>query len=240
MNPWITGRIIEQMQTRERDGERPPPCTVTRSPTRQLATETPRAAAGRHRARDRPGGAAHRRARVPRHVQSTDLRPAKLEATLEQPVDDVRRDFDIHPLTPDRWADLERLFGERGASSGCWCMWWRIPAKDWEATGRRRKPFALRRVVKTGPAPGLLALPRRSTCRLGRGRTRSEYPRLNRSTKLKPVDDLPAWSVTCFYIDRMYRGTGVAGTLLAAAVDHARTSGPRWSRATPSTPERVA
>ena len=50
---------------------------------------------------------------------------------------------------------------------------------------------------------------------------RDEYPRLNRSPKLKPVDDEPVWSVTCFYIDRMFRGTGVAGALLAAAVGHA-------------------
>ena len=26
----------------------------------------------------------------------------------------------VHPVTPDRWPDLERLFGPRGAYSGYW------------------------------------------------------------------------------------------------------------------------
>jgi hypothetical protein len=29
-------------------------------------------------------------------------------------------------LTPDLWPALEDLFGERGAASRCWCMYWRI------------------------------------------------------------------------------------------------------------------
>ena len=29
-------------------------------------------------------------------------------------------DLTFHPVTPDRWPDLERLFGPRGAYSGCW------------------------------------------------------------------------------------------------------------------------
>lgn len=140
-------------------------------------------------------------------------------------MDDVRRDFDIHPLTPDRWSDLERLFGERGASSGCWCMWWRIPAKDWEQNAGAANRKAFRGVVTTGPAPGLLAYHDGQPVGWVAVGPRTEYPRLNRSTKLKPFDDLPAWAVTCFYIDRMYRGTGVAGALLAAAVDHADQAG---------------
>ena len=32
----------------------------------------------------------------------------------------------IRPLTADLWPALEDLFGENGAVSGCWCMYWRI------------------------------------------------------------------------------------------------------------------
>jgi hypothetical protein len=35
-------------------------------------------------------------------------------------------ELEVHPLTPERWADFERLFGPRGAYGGCWCMYWRI------------------------------------------------------------------------------------------------------------------
>jgi len=41
--------------------------------------------------------------------------------------------FEAHPLTPDRWSDLEQLFGRNGAYAGCWCMWWRVAGKDWSA-----------------------------------------------------------------------------------------------------------
>ena len=38
----------------------------------------------------------------------------------------------FHPLTPDRWADFEDLFGpDRGGNSGCWCLWPRLPRADY-------------------------------------------------------------------------------------------------------------
>jgi hypothetical protein len=38
-----------------------------------------------------------------------------------------RPDVECHPVTPERWPDLETLFGPRGATGGCWCMYWRLP-----------------------------------------------------------------------------------------------------------------
>jgi GNAT superfamily N-acetyltransferase len=140
-------------------------------------------------------------------------------------VDDLRRDFTVRPLTPARWPDLEQLFGERGASSGCWCMWWRIAAKEWEHNAGAGNRAAFRRVVASGPAPGLLAYEGGAPVGWVAVAPRSAYPRLNRSPKLRAEDDTPVWAVTCFSIDRHARGSGVAGTLLAAAVEHARAAG---------------
>ena len=131
---------------------------------------------------------------------------------------DRRRSFHVAPLSPERWPDLEVLFGERGASSGCWCMWWRVPAKEWERDAGAGNRNVFRRIVEAGPAPGLLAYDGGRPVGWVAVAPREEYPRLNRSPKLKPIDDVPTWAVTCFYIDREYRGSGVAGTLLAAAV----------------------
>ena len=52
---------------------------------------------------------------------------------------------------------------------------------------------------------------------------RRAYPRLLRSTTLHlaPDDEPGVWSVTCFYIHRRHRRSGVAAALLAAAVDYA-------------------
>ena len=42
-------------------------------------------------------------------------------------------EVDCHPLSADRWQDLEMLFGLRGACGGCWCMYWRLPRAQFTA-----------------------------------------------------------------------------------------------------------
>ena len=41
-----------------------------------------------------------------------------------------RLKIEFHPATPDRWTDVEKLFGQRGACGGCWCMTWRLPRSE--------------------------------------------------------------------------------------------------------------
>ncbi len=62
----------------------------------------------------------------------------------------------IRPLTPDLWPAFDDLFGKSGASNGCWCMYWRI-GTDYHKRPRAKNKAALRRIVKLGPPPGLLA-----------------------------------------------------------------------------------
>ena len=64
------------------------------------------------------------------------------------------REVEVRPLTAERWADFEKLFGPRGAYAGCWCMWPRLRSKDFNATnagadskeacGRWRTPVSRR------------------------------------------------------------------------------------------------
>jgi GNAT superfamily N-acetyltransferase len=51
---------------------------------------------------------------------------------------------------------------------------------------------------------------------------RDEFPRLAGSRILKPVDDLPVWSVVCFFTAKSHRGRGVGKRLLRAAVEHVK------------------
>ena len=101
----------------------------------------------------------------------------------------------INPLTPELWPALEDLFGPHGASSGCWCMWWRISGYVRVANSEENRA-AFRRIVAKGPPPGLLAfdgdLPV-GWCQLT---PRSALPRLERSGVLARVDDVPVWSVS--------------------------------------------
>jgi GNAT superfamily N-acetyltransferase len=134
--------------------------------------------------------------------------------------------MNIVPLTPDRFADLERLFGPNGANSGCWCMWWRVAAKDWKAAANHD---ALAATVERGEPVGLLAYDADEPVGWTAVAPRSAYPRLLRSQTLRlaPADEPGVWSVTCFYIHRRHRRGGVAAALLAAAVEHAKTQGAR-------------
>jgi GNAT superfamily N-acetyltransferase len=138
-----------------------------------------------------------------------------------------RTSVETHPVTPDRWDDLIHLFGERGAVSGCWCMWWRLSSKEFDATGARGRRSALEALVAEGREPGLLAYRDGEPVGWAAVAPRDEFPRIERSPKLKPVDDQPAWCVNCFYIDRRHRNTGVSRALLAGAVAFARERGAR-------------
>ncbi|MEO8356314.1 MAG: GNAT family N-acetyltransferase, partial [Chloroflexota bacterium] len=56
---------------------------------------------------------------------------------------------------------------------------------------------------------------------------RSVYPKLAHSRALKPVDDQPVWSVTCFFVAKEFRKRGITVELLKAVVGHVRSQGGR-------------
>ena len=136
--------------------------------------------------------------------------------------------IEVFPVDADRWADLTELFGPSGAYSGCWCMWWRIPGREFGQNGNAGNHAALEAVVRRGEPVGLLAYAD-DGAPVGWAAVapRSAYPRILRSPALKPADpDEPGvWSVPCFFIARRSRRTGVAGALLDAAVGYARGEG---------------
>src|SRR5262245_26298647 len=53
----------------------------------------------------------------------------------------------IEPATAEAWADLEDLFGPNGASSGCWCMYFRTTSREW-AEGCRNSGATNRRGLR--------------------------------------------------------------------------------------------
>jgi GNAT superfamily N-acetyltransferase len=139
----------------------------------------------------------------------------------------------IHPLTPERWPDLLRLFGPRGACAGCWCMWWRLARKEWTAGKGGRNRRRLEEYVARGHVPGLLAYEGDEPVGWVAIEPRDAYPRLDRSRTLARVDDLPVWSITCFFVARPHRRRGVTRALIDAAVRHARAGGARAVEAYP-------
>ena len=134
-------------------------------------------------------------------------------------------DFDFRSLTSARWPDIEQLFGPRGACGGCWCMVWRLKRADFERQKGAANRRALRRIVECGRPAGVLAYHGRQPVGWCAVAPRQDFPALGRSRILRPVDDQPVWSVTCFFIARAYRHNGLAAKLLGAAVNYAHAQG---------------
>jgi GNAT superfamily N-acetyltransferase len=134
--------------------------------------------------------------------------------------------IDIHPLTPDRWADFEALMGPKGGAEGCWCMLWRLSAaayRDGQGEGNRRAMAA--RVQGGDRPPGLIAMTGGAPAGWISVAPRAEFPRMANSRIVGPLDDRPVWSVSCFFIRRGHRGKGIATALLTTACDFAASHG---------------
>ena len=148
---------------------------------------------------------------------------AELEAMAGKPRSAVV-DLVCSPLTAQRWPALEDLFGRAGASNGCWCMYWRIGPR-YRDRPREDNKRDLERLAGSGPPPGLLAFDGGIAvgwCELG---PRASLGWLARSVRFPSVDDLPVWSVPCFYVRRTHRRQGVTGALIEAAVAVAAAAG---------------
>jgi GNAT superfamily N-acetyltransferase len=130
----------------------------------------------------------------------------------------------VKPLTLERWSALEGLFGRAGASNGCWCVYWRIGPR-YRDRPRAENRDELRQLAASDQAPGLLAFDGDLAvgwCELA---PRADLAWLGHSRFLTPVDDLPVWSLPCFYVRRTHRGQGVMDALIEAAVPAAAAAG---------------
>lgn len=136
-----------------------------------------------------------------------------------------RRTREVAPADPDRWGDLVRLFGRQGAHGGCWCMWWRIPHRDFESGSGRAHRARLRRLVQDGVRPGLIGYENGEPVAWVALGPREDMAPLSTSRILAPVDDRPVWSVVCFFVRRDKRRQGWMRRLLASASAYAAEHG---------------
>ena len=144
----------------------------------------------------------------------------------------------FRPLTPERWPDLEKLFGERGACGGCWCMWWRLKRSQFEKQKGQPNKRALKRIVAAGQVPGLLGYAGAEPIAWCALAPREIYPVLECSRILRRVDERPVWSVVCFFVARPFRRKGVTVELLRAAVRYATKRGARIVEGYPVEPRK--
>jgi len=148
-------------------------------------------------------------------------------------------DLEVYPLTPERWADLEELFGENGACGGCWCMWWRLKRSEFERQKGEGNRKALKRIVDSGRIPGILAYAKDQPIAWCSVAPRETYPTLEWSRTLKRVDDKPVWSVVCFFVAKPFRRKGVTMKLPRAAIDYVSKQGGKILEGYPVEPKKA-
>lgn len=135
--------------------------------------------------------------------------------------------LDIVPATAGRWEALADLFGRAGASSGCWCMYWRL-GPPYNRRPHEHNRDAFKELVEGGPPPGLLAFAGEVAVGWCQVTPRDDLPWVRQTRVLGPVDltlDPAVWAVSCFFVRRAARRQQVASALLAAAVEWAGAAG---------------
>lgn len=138
--------------------------------------------------------------------------------------------------TPEQ---LGAVFGTRGVAARCWCQWFRVTSREWDALG----PEELRRrtaadLASDEPGPGVVAVRDGEPVGWCAVAPRPQYRLARRPTMRSGVpgddlDDPSVWALTCFVVRVGHRRQGVAGELLEGAVALARSGGARVLEAYP-------
>ena len=144
----------------------------------------------------------------------------------------------IEAATAVPWSDVEHSMTGGGDGASCWCQWFMVTRKDFDAASRDDKRAMLRRELKSAdPSPALIAYVDDVAAAWVRVGPRPSQSALGRSRIVKasdqPLDDSDVWAITCFVVRREHRGLGLAKQLTKAAVDHATAHGARVVEAYP-------
>jgi GNAT superfamily N-acetyltransferase len=117
-------------------------------------------------------------------------------------------------------------------------MFLRLTTSEFERNcpgGGRANRALLQRLVESGEEPGMLAYRGEEPVGWVAIAPREAYGRILRSPVHKPVDAADGvYAITCFFVARSARATGVADALLAAAVEFARSRSARSVEAYPT------
>ena len=154
------------------------------------------------------------------------------------------------PATPERWDDVQTVFGTRGGAYHCQCQRIRLGDRAWWYLSVEERAHHLREQLDAGapesgsdaPATGaLLAYVDSEPAGWVAVAPRTEFARYRGSQvpwagRHENKDDHGVWAITCFAVRAGYRKEGLMYGLAAAAVEHARERGARAVEGYPIVP----
>ena len=133
--------------------------------------------------------------------------------------------FDTRPLTPDRVDDFATVANPNRRPSHCWCLSHRLSAREITELGGGSREAAFRALCARENPPGVIGYDdgeQVGWCSIG---PRSENTRLSQSRLIRPLDDVPVWSIICVVIRGGHRRRGYTTPLINGAVEYAATRG---------------
>ena len=129
----------------------------------------------------------------------------------------------FEPLTKANWAKFVQLFGNKGACENCWCMYYRLSKSDYaEGKTEDSNKEAMQNLVIENKPTGILAFYEGQPIVWCTFAPREDFIKLERSRVHKRIEDLPVWSVSCFFIDKAFRRQGVTVELLKGVISYAK------------------
>ncbi len=148
--------------------------------------------------------------------------------------------WETHSVTPDRFEDFTDVVNRSRRVNHCWCLSHRLQAAEIERLGDGRREQAMRQLCEREHPPGVVTYLDGEPvgwCNIG---PRAEITRLARSRLIRPVDDVPVWSIVCVVVRPGHRRQGVTAPLLEGAVAYAASHGAPAVEAYPvDPPERM-
>lgn len=140
-------------------------------------------------------------------------------------------------MTPDRFEDFADVINPNRRASHCWCLSHRLRAKDIEELGGGDRERAMRALCEQENPPGVVTYRDGEPvgwCNIG---PRADIPRLAGSKLIRPIDDVPVWSIVCVVVRTGHRRKGVVAPLLEGAVAYAADRGAPAVEAYPVDPD---
>ncbi|WP_299959707.1 GNAT family N-acetyltransferase [uncultured Modestobacter sp.] len=133
--------------------------------------------------------------------------------------------WETHPVTPDRFDDFADVVNRTRRANHCWCLSHRLSSAEIDELGGGSREQAMRRLCEREHPPGVVTYRDGEPvgwCNTG---PRAEITRLAGSRLIRPVDDLPVWSIVCVVVRSGHRRQGVTGHLIEGAVAYAAEHG---------------
>lgn len=127
--------------------------------------------------------------------------------------------FRMKSLDEVTWPDFAQLVERHnGVWSGCWCMSFHAEGGERERSATERRSAKETRVREGRAHAALVYDGTRCVgwCQFG---PTDELPRIkNQKAYREGLEALPDWRITCFFVDKAYRGKGVAHAALEGAL----------------------